>query len=207
MKTHFKLLSAIFCITLLAGCTAKSSDETVSESDVEAVKETYAAEDRTVYDAKIIDLDFNGTDELLVLTQQANPKAFEVWEKKDGKMNSACSFGAGKVDFIDEISLKEAEINGEKVLLFSFAYDEGNNMKADEVLSVIKKNGDGYEVEHLLSRGTINYPDLAEPFIKEFYRKGWGKRDIGLERDYGDISKEEYESLYAEYTSGTEETL
>lgn len=178
------------------------SDETISENDIETVKKTYSAEGRTVYDTKIIDLAHNGTNELLVLTQQANPKAFEVWEKKGGKMNLVYSFGAGQVDFIDKISLKEAEVNSEKVYLFSFAYDEGNNMKADEVLSMIRKTADGYEVEHLLSRGTITYPDIAEPFTKEFYRKGWSKGDIGLDQDYGDITKEEYDSLYNEYTSG-----
>ena len=120
--------------------------------------------------------------------------------QEDGKMNPVYSFGAGKVNFIDEISLKEAEINGEKVYLFSFAYDEGNNMKADEVLSMIGKTADGYEVEHLLSRGTITYPDIAEPFTKAFYRKGWSKYDIGLEQDYGDITEEEYNGLYKEYT-------
>ncbi|MBD5383990.1 MAG: hypothetical protein HDR72_03200 [Ruminococcaceae bacterium] len=175
------------------------SGETISENDIETVKKTYSDEDRTVYATKIIDLDFNGTNELLVLTQQANPKVFEVWAKSDGKMNSVYSFGAGKVDFIDKISLKESEVNSEKVYLFSFMYDEGNNMKADEVLSMIRKTADGYEVEHLLSRGTITYPDVAEPFTKEFYRKGWSKYDIGLEQDYGDITKEEYDRLYEEY--------
>ena len=73
-------------------------------------------------------------------------------------------------------------------------------MKADEVLSMIGKTADGYEVEHLLSRGTITYPDIAEPFTKAFYRKGWSKYDIGLEQDYGDITEEEYNGLYKEYT-------
>ncbi len=176
------------------------SDEIISENDIEAVKNEYGSEGKTVYDAKIIDLDFDGKDKLLVLTQQANPKVFEVWEKSGGKMNSVYSFGAGKVDFIDTISLKEGKFNGEKVHLFTFTYDEGNNMKADEVLSAVIKTTDGYDVEHLLSRGTISYPDIAEPFTKEFYRKGWSKRDIGLEQDYGDISEEEYDRLYKEYT-------
>ncbi len=98
------------------------------------------------------------------------------------------------------LSLKEGRVSGEKVYLFSFVYDEGNNMKADEVLSAIRKTTNGYDVEHLLSRGTITYPDIAEPFIKNFYRKGWSKRDIWLDQDYGDISKEEYDRLYKEYT-------
>ena len=73
-------------------------------------------------------------------------------------------------------------------------------MKADEVLTVLRKTSDGFEVEHLLSRGTITYPDIAEPFTKEFYRKGWNKGDIGMDQDYGDITKEEYDALYEEYT-------
>ena len=176
------------------------ADNSISETDVETVKEKYSGEDRPVYDTKIIDLDFNGKDELLVLTSMANPKLFEVWEKSDDEMALKCSFGAGKVNFIDKISLNEGKIDGERVYLFSFAYDEGNNMNADEVLSAIRKTEDGYEVEHLISRGTITYPDVAEPFTKEFYRKGWDKGDIGWDQDYGDIAKEEYDRLYEEYT-------
>ncbi len=177
-----------------------TSNETISEDDIETVKRNYSSEDRRVYDAQIIDLNFDGKSELLVLTQQANPKVLEVWEKSGGKMNCVCSFGAGKVNFIDVISFKEGKVNDEKVYLFSFAYDEGNDMKADEVLSAVRKTADGYDVEHLLSRGTITYPDIAEPFTKEFYRKGWSKRDIGLDQDYDDISKEEYDRLRKEYT-------
>lgn len=176
------------------------SNETISEDDMEAVKRNYSSENRRVYDEQIIDLNFDGKSELLVLTQQANPKVLEVWEKSGGKMNCVCSFGAGKVNFIDVISFKEGKVNGEKVYLFSFTYDEGNNMKADEVLSAVRKTGDGYDVEHLLSRGTITYPDIADPFTKEFYRKGWNKRDIGLDQNYDDISKEEYDKLHKEYT-------
>ncbi len=175
------------------------SDNTISEDDVETVRKNYG-EDRPVYDTKIIDLDFDGKDELLVLTTQANPKVFEVWEKNTDAMNLVCTFGAGKVNWIDEISLKQGEIGGEKAYLFSFAYNDENSMKADEVLSVIKKTADGYEVEHLLSHGTIAYPNIAEPVTKEFYRKGWSKYDIGMDKDYGEISKEEYEKLYKEYT-------
>jgi len=175
------------------------SDNTISENDVETVRKSYG-EDRPVYDTKIIDLDFDGEDELLVLTAQANPKVFEVWKKNSGEMGLACSFGAGKLNWIDKISLKQGEIDGEKVYLFSFSMSGENNMTADEVLSVVKKTADGYEVEHLLSRGKISYPDIEEPFSKEFYRKGWNKSDIGMDKDYGDISKEEYEKLYKEYT-------
>ncbi len=178
-----------------------SADNSISDNDIETVKESYIGEDRPIYDTKIIDLDFDGKDELLVLTSMANPKLFEIWEKSDDGMTLNCSFGAGKVNYIDKISLKEGKIDGEKVYMFSFAYDEGNNMKADEVLSAVRKTENGYEVEHLLSRGTITYPDVAKPFTKEFYRKGWDKGDIGLEQDYGDIAKEEYDRLYEEYTS------
>lgn len=179
--------------------TAALSDDTISESDVETVKKNYESEDRTVYDTEIIDLDFDGTDELLVLTNVANPKVFEVWEKGGGKLNFECSFGAGKVNYIDEISLEKGNIDGERAYLFTFAYDEGTNMQADEVLSAVRKTSDGYEVEHLLSRGTISYPDIAEPFTKEFFRKGWNKGDIGMDKDFGDISKEEYDKLFKEY--------
>ncbi len=175
------------------------SDDTVSENDVETVRSSYG-EDRPVIDTKIIDLDFDGKDELLVLTTQANPKVFELWEKNGGTMELACSFGVGKLNWIDKIELKQGDLDGEKAYMFSFSMSGESNMTADEVLSVVKKTADGYEVEHLLSRGKITYPDIAEPFTKEFYRKGWNKSDIGMDKDYGDITKEEYDKLYKEYT-------
>lgn len=181
------------------GISSALSDNIISDDDVETVRKSYG-EDRPVIDTKLIDLDFDGEEELLVLTTQANPKVFEAWEKNSGEMELACSFGAGKLNWIDKISLKQGEIDGERVYLFSFSMSGENNMTADDVLSVVKKTADGYEVEHLLSRGKITYPDIEEPFSKEFYRKGWNKYDIGPDKDYGDISKEEYEKLYKKYT-------
>ncbi len=172
----------------------------ISDNDVETVRKTYG-EDRPVIDAKIIDLDFDGEDELLVLTTQANPKVFELWEKNGGTMELACSFGAGKLNWIDKISLKQGNFDGEKAYMFSFSMSGESNMTADEVLSVVKKTADGYEIEHLLSRGKITYSDIEKPFTKEFYRKGWNRSDIGMDKDYGDISKEEYDKLYKEYTA------
>jgi len=187
--------------SLAAGSSSAGAGNAISQEDVETVKKSYG-EERPVYDTEMLDLDFDGEDELLVLTAQANPKEFEVWEKNAGAMDLVCAFGAGKVNWIDEIALKQGEIDGEKAYLFSFAYDEGNSMKADEVLSAIWKTADGYEVEHLLSRGTITYPDIAEPATKEFYREGWSKYDIGMDQEHGDISKEEYEKRYKEYMGG-----
>lgn len=222
MKKFYSIVLTALIAASLAGCSKSQeiSDNTdpssatpisdpdtpsinnplvISENDVEEVGKSYN-EDRPVIDTTIIDLDFDGEDELLVLTTQANPKVFEVWEKTDGKMELACSFGAGKLNWIDKISLKQAEIDGEKAYLFSFSMSGENSMTADEVLSVVKKTADGYEVEHLLSRGKITYSDIEEPFTKGFYRKDWNKSDIGMDKDYGDISKEEYEKLYKEYT-------
>lgn len=182
--------------------SAKPNSDNISENDIEAVKNTYNSEYEIVYDEKIIDLDFDGKNELLLLVGKANTKEFDVWTKHGNEMIRESSFGTGKVNFIDKIELQNSEIDDENVYLFSFSFDDGGTMKADEVLSVIKKTAGGaeYEVEHLLSRGTITYSDIAEPFAKDFYRKGWSKYDIGLDKDFGDITQEEYDRLYKEYT-------
>jgi len=174
-------------------------NEDIDQNDVENVKKTYSDREETVYDTKIIDLDGNGKNELLVLASYGNNRQFSVWEKNSGVMNKTCDFGAGKVKWIDKISLNETEIYGEKVFLFSFKFSGENSMTAD-VLSEIKKTADGFDVEHLLSHGTITYSDVSEPFTKEFYRKGWSKYDIGMDGDFGDISKNEFETLYKMYT-------
>jgi len=174
--------------------------EPISENDVKTVTDSYP-EDRPVYDAQLIDLDFDGEEELLVLVAWARPLVFEVWEKNGGTMELACRFGAGKLNWIDKISLEKGEIDGEMVYLFSFSMSGENSMTADDVLSVVRKNAyGGFEVEHLLSRGRIDYTGIPEPFTKEFYRKGWSKSDLGMSADYGDISKEEYIELYTYYT-------
>lgn len=180
-----------------SGLTSKAVSDIISESDIGTVKKTYG----TVYDTKIIDLDLDGKNELLVLAGKANTKEIDVWKKTDNEMLFESSFGAGKVNFIDKLELKSSEINGENVYLFSFSYDEGGTMKADEVLSMIRKASGGYEVEYLLSRGTLTYSDISKPVTKEFYRKGWSKYDIAMDADFNDISKEEYDRLYAEYTA------
>ncbi len=180
----------------------QENDNTISENDVKTVIDSYP-EDRPVHDAQLIDLDFDGDEELLVLVSWANPNVFEVWEKNSGKMELTCRFGAGKLNWIDKISLEKGVIDGERVYLFSFSMSGENSMTADEVLSVVKKTADGYEVEHLLSRGRIDYAGIPEPFTKEFYRKGWSKYDIGMDADYGDITKEEYIEMYKNYTGIT----
>lgn len=174
-------------------------NEDIDQNDVENTKKTYSDREEKVYDTKIIDLDADGKNELLVLASIGNNRQFSLWEKNGGAMNKTCDFGAGKVKRIDKISLNEAEIYGEKVFLFSFKFSGENSMTAD-VLSEIKKTADSFEVEHLLSHGTITYSDVSEPFTKEFYRKGWSKYDIGMDGDFGDISKDEFEMLYKMYT-------
>lgn len=179
------------------GASAALNDD-IEQNDIENVKKTYSETESTVYDTKTIDLDGNGKDELLVLASYGNNRQFSVWEKNGGEMNKTCDFGAGNVKWIDKISLDEAAIDGEKAFLFTFKFGGENSMTAD-VLSEIRKTADGYEVNHLLSHGTIEY-SLSEPVTKEFFRKGWSKYDIALDGDFGDISKDDFEKLYKEYT-------
>lgn len=180
--------------------TTSSDDSAIYYSDVETVKEIYRNQERTVFDAQIIDLDFDGKNELLVLTHLANPKVLEVWEKNGGEMKLTSSFGAGKVNWINDISLWEkTTADGKRMFLFSFTFGGENSMTA-EVLSAIVKTANGYDVEHLLSCGTITYSDIAEPFTKVFFRKGWSKFDVGMNGDFGDITQEEYIAMYKYYT-------
>ena len=71
-------------------------------------------------------------------------------------------------------------------------------MKCD-VLAAIKRISDSYEIEYLLSFGTLTYANIPEPFTKEFYRIGWNKTDIAMDGDYNDISREEFLKLYEKY--------
>ncbi len=183
---------------------ASAHDKTISEDDVKAVRANYNDGDKPLYDAKVVDLGFNGREEVLVLTSQGNPKVFEVWDKRGGEMKFVTSFGAGKLNWIDKISLLHCiDANERSRYVFSFAYGGENSMTADEVLAEIVRTEDGYDVEYLLSRGRIEYTDVPEPFTKEFYRVGWSKYDIGMNDNKSDITKEDYIELYKDFTGIT----
>ena len=175
-----------------------SLGDIIAEIDIESVIKSYSEKKEKVYDTSFVDIDFDGENELLVLASYGNNRRFSVWENKNGNLTKTADFGEGKVKWIDKISLKESEIDGERVFMFSFKFSGENSMEAD-VLSAIRKTANGYEVEHLLSHGTITY-QTSEPFTKEFYRKGWSKYDLGIDGDFEDITRDEYNRLYEMFT-------
>ena len=154
--------------------------------------------DFTAVDSEVYDIDFDGSDEVLVLADVPF-RAICVFEKENGKMVQTDNFGMGALKNVMSLKLYTYSDEVEEYPYFTFHYDNGGAMKCD-VLAAIKGVDGSYEIEYLLSFGTLTYADIPEPFTKEFYRIGWNKTDIAMDGDYNDISKEEFMKIYEKYS-------
>ena len=154
--------------------------------------------DFTAVDSEVYDIDFDGSDEVLVLADVPF-RAICVFEKENGKMVQTDNFGMGALKNVMSLKLHTYSDEVEEYPYFTFHYDNGGAMKCD-VLAAIKGVDGSYEIEYLLSFGTLTYADIPEPFTKEFYRIGWNKTDIAMDGDYNDISKEEFLEIYEKYS-------
>ena len=173
-------------------------DPGITDADVdECLKLIAQNSDFTAVDSDIYDIDFDGSDEVLVLADVPF-RAICVFEKENGKMVQTDTFGMGSLSGVETLKLHTYSDDDEKYPFFIFHYDNGGAMKCD-VVAAIKPADGSYTVEYLLSFGTLTYTDIPEPFTKEFYRIGWNKTDIAMDGDYNDISKEEFLELYAKY--------
>ena len=171
----------------------------ITDADVdECLKLIAQNSDFTAVDSDIYDIDFDGIDEVLVLADVPF-RAICVFKKENGKMVQTDTFGMGSLSYVETLKLHTYSDDDERYPFFIFHYDNGGAMKCD-VVAAIKPADDSYNVEYLLSFGTLTYADIPEPFTKEFYRIGWNKTDIAMDGDYNDISKEEFLELYAKYT-------
>ena len=153
--------------------------------------------DFTAIDSDIYDIDSDGSDEVLVLADVPF-RAICVFKKENGKMVQTDTIGMGALGDVESLKLYTYSNDGEEYPYFIFHFDNGGVMKCD-VLAAIKRVNDSYDIEYLLSFGTLNYTDIPEPFTKEFYRIGWNKTDVAMDGDYNDISKEEFLKLYEKY--------
>ena len=153
--------------------------------------------DFTAIDSDIYDIDLDGSDEVLVLADVPF-RAICVFKKENGEMVQTDSIGMGALNDVKSLKLHTYSNDGEEYPYFIFHYDNGGVMKCD-VLAAIKRVNDSYDIEYLLSFGTLNYTDIPEPFTKEFYRIGWNKTDVAMDGDYNDISKEEFLKIYEKY--------
>lgn len=144
---------------------------------------------RNVRNAAVYDLDFDGTDELLIASTFSVPY-IHVFKKSSGSIEETTSFLMQPYSYMnDRLEMKPYENGDEKYYYFTFC--EGNGVMKATVLGAVKPSGDSYEIEYLYSWGTLEYPDIAEPVTNEFYRTGWDRSAVTLGADDpNDISKE-----------------
>ena len=152
----------------------------------------------TAVDSDIYDIDLDGSDEVLVLADVPF-REICIFKKENGKMVQTDNFGMGALSNVESLKLHTYSNEVEEYPYFIFHYDNGGVMKCD-VLAAIKRVNGSYDIEYLLSFGTLNYANIPEPFTKEFYRIGWNKTDVAMDGDYNDISKEEFLKLYEKYS-------
>ena len=153
--------------------------------------------DFTAVDSDIYDIDSDGNDEVLVLADVPF-REICVFKKENGEMVQTDNIGMGALADVESLKLHTYSNDGEEYPYFVFHFDNGGVMKCD-VLAAIKRVNGSYDIEYLLSFGTLNYADIPEPFTKEFYRIGWNKTDVAMDGDYNDISKEEFLKIYEKY--------
>ena len=151
----------------------------------------------TAVDSDIYDIDLDGSDEVLVLADVPF-REICIFKKENGKMVQTDNFGMGALSNVKSLKLHTYSNDGEEYPYFIFHFDNGGVMKCD-VLAAIKRVNGSYDIEYLLSYGTLNYTGIPEPFTKEFYRIGWNKTDVAMDGDYNDISKEEFLEIYEKY--------
>lgn len=165
----------------------KSVSDTVTSNTGEPIADDELA--RSVRSAAVYDLDFDGTDELLIVNTFVVPE-IHVFKKSDGKIEETTKFLMQPYSYMDNrLEMKPYKNGGEKYYYFTFG--EGGGVMKATVLGALKPNGDSYEVEYLYSWGTLEYPDLPEPVKNEFYRKGWDRTAVTLNAsDPNDIPKE-----------------
>ncbi len=185
-----------------AGSMPSSSDvaaeQDITAQDIAQATAAVVTDEVRVLDTQFCDLDFDGQEELLLLSSWGKNEA-HVFEKENGVLTESAVFGMGKLNYISELGLIPRSAAGESYHYFTFSFDNGGVMSA-EVLAAVYSRESGYEVEYLLSYGLLDYSDIPEPFSQEFYRKGWSKDDIAMDTDYDDITREQFVQLYEQYT-------
>ena len=200
VTTKIFLPIILFLSPTLVSCTSEKSNEAFTEYDINCAVEQVIDDATTVLDTAVVDLNFDGTDELLVLSSWGRNE-IHVFQKSEKAIEKLGVFGMGKLNYISELNLYPCNTDDEKFYCFEFHYDNGGVMKAN-VIAAIKENDEKlYDVEYLLSWGSLTYSDIAEPITKEFYRIGWNATDISWDIDYNDISKSDFEILYDKYSS------
>lgn len=178
--------------------SSNNSVATITEDDIEWAKETVKTDDITILDADIYDLDFDGQDELLILSTWGRPE-MHVFEKNNGVMLEDSVFGLGYLNYIETLELNPYISHDNNYHYFSFHFDNGGVMVADVLAAIIPCDG-SYTIEYLLSQGTLTYSDIPDPFSVDFYRRGWNKADIAIGVDYNDLAKDQFVELYEQYT-------
>lgn len=176
--------------------TQSEGAASITQEDIDKAISLVESEDFKILDTAVCDIDFDEQNELLVLQTWGIPE-IRVFEKENGELTEGARFGFGKLNYIDKLELYPFEEDGESYYYFSFAFDNGGVMKANVLASIT--HGDSYEVEYLLSHGTLSYTDIPEPYIADFYRIGWNQNDVAMVGNFNDITKDEYLELYRKY--------
>lgn len=158
-----------------------------------------------IIEANVCDIDFDGQDEVLMF-MMTGAKEIYVYEKADGEMVRSSNFGLGQLNKVSSLELHPyiSENESEKYAYFVFHYDNEGAMDCD-VLATIKQSDGEYYIDFLLSWGTLSYTENGKTFSKDFYRIGWGNGagyvDINPDKDYNDISYDEFLEIYGKYTA------
>lgn len=174
----------------------------ILESDMEACREILVESvngaDIDITESRIMDINFDGKDEIVVLANGGYGVA--VFTKNENGISQTGRFAQGATAGLTSLDmLYKFDKNGEKYWYYCYNYDNGVFYDT-YILDSVKFDGEGYFTESLFSFGTLYYSDLETPIKMKFYRKGWDKTDIGLGGEHdNDIPREEFKTLWEQY--------
>lgn len=150
----------------------------------------------------LIDLNFDGTDEILVIDFNTYCPIY-IFEMKDGGpvFNGSIAwdsrFDINKYRFSDIAVYEKGE---EKYYYFYLTFEDISSMSA-KIAAAIKYDGEMYYIDYLLSYGIIRSESGWREF--PFFRRGWDNPFVGTNTlsnaDYDQMEYEEFKELWEQY--------
>ncbi|MCH5205416.1 MAG: hypothetical protein J1F09_00595 [Oscillospiraceae bacterium] len=151
---------------------------------------------------RIMDINFDGIDEIVMLTKAPSVGVHVFSRTVDGMRETgvfAQDENRSYLESLDDLYEYKDE-NGKRYWYYGFRYqDYDSEIKMDaNVAAAVKFDGKKYYIEHLLSHGLLMY-NTPQRLNINFYRIGWNsdEREFGV--DYNDVPNVEFYELWHKY--------
>lgn len=197
-----KIMVSVTLFLLLSGCNendpslnskieAGSNSILITQDDITKCKELtleyfeksdYKGISEPVPYAAAYDVDFDGHDEIVVMSAIIRKQIFIYKIKENGMPEMLGITGFGQIEYLDDLKLYTYVDENNKYVFFKFHYNSGGVMDCDVISALIKTDNE-FVIQHLFSWGTNTYDIDGSTLIKSFFREGWDKTDVSMYSD------------------------